>query len=185
MLDYLEKRRSYRNDYSSSRSGMRGGLRGSFSMRPMNFSQYDSNYDMDYARGRRMRDYNYDDSDYDYRSMRRDYGYDMGYDYGNEDMKEYMEDVKMITQRLKSKDRFSMPKEEVIKKAREMNVQFKEYTEDEFYLVYLMQVSDYPQMFNDPHSYIAMAKAWLEDSDVKRKNSDKLCAYLYSIILGE
>ena len=29
------------------------------------------------------------------------------------------------------------------------------------------------------------AKEWLEDDDVEMKGSDKLCAYLYTIVLGE
>lgn len=38
---------------------------------------------------------------------------------------------------------------------------------------------------NDPHHYIVLAKEWLEDDDVQRRGSEKLCAYLYSIVLGK
>jgi hypothetical protein len=48
-----------------------------------------------------------------------------------------------------------------------------------------MMVSDYKHIGNDPHIYLAMAKDWLMDDDVKMRGSDKVCAYLYTIVLGE
>ena len=46
-------------------------------------------------------------------------------------------------------------------------------------------VSDFKHVANDPHHYLAMAKEWLMDDDVELTGSDKVCAYLYTIVLGE
>lgn len=144
---------------------------------------------------RDYRDYGYDShygyivepfiprEDYErYQDRRSDYG-DYG-DYG-EDEEEYEKHLKKLCEKLKKRDRFSLPKEEVISRAKKMGVQFNEYNEEELYVVYLMMVTDFTGITNDPHSYIAMAKQWLEDDDVMRRGSDKLCAYIYAIVLGE
>lgn len=123
--------------------------------------------------------------DYDMRG-RKDYGMDYGMDYASEDMdKEYHEKLEHWIKKLKQKDRFGLPKEEVIRKAKEMGVRFEKFEELEFYAIYLMMVSDYKQLANDPHMYLALTKDWLEDDDVEMKGSEKVCAYLYSIVLGE
>lgn len=87
--------------------------------------------------------------------------------------------------KVKEKDRFNMSKENVIAKAKEMRVDFKDYDEDEFYATYLMQVSDYPSISNDARVYLSMAKSWLEDDDVAVDPSEKLCIYMYEIVLGD
>lgn len=110
------------------------------------------------------------------------YGPD-GSDY--DDAKEYHEDLEEWVHKLKHHDRFKLPKEEVIKKASSMGVHFSNFDEMEFYATYLMLVSDFKQIANDPHHYIALAKEWLEDDDIERRGSEKLCAYLYAIVLGE
>ena len=46
-----------------------------------------------------------------------------------------------------------------------MNIEFEEFSEEEFYAVYLMLVSDYPNIADNPHTYIVMAKQFLEDDD--------------------
>lgn len=106
-----------------------------------------------------------------------------GRDY--DDTHEYHRELEMWTDRLKHSDRFRMAKEEVIKKAHEMGARFHDYDEAEFYVTYLMLASDFKHVANDPHQYVIMAKEWLEDYDAKRKGSEKLCAYLYSIVLGD
>ena len=67
----------------------------------------------------------------------------------------------------------------------EINKKVKDYSEEEFYAIYLAMVSDYKNMFNDPTMYLRMAKDWLEDNEVAMKSSEKVCAYLYAIVLGE
>lgn len=170
-------------DYDSERSrsrisSMRGSRRG------------DERYDMDYEQRREYdRNYDYDMrgdySDYARRGVGRPREYDRR-DYADDDLdEEYEEDLHKWIEKLKKKDRFGQPKEQVIQKAKEMRVDFKDYTEDEFYAVYLMQVSDYPSISNDPRMYMNMAKQWLEDDDIAVDPSEKLCKYLYEIVMPE
>ena len=124
----------------------------------------------------------------DYRDYRdyRDYQDHGDYrDYGEDSEKEYEEELKKWTEKLKKEDRFGWSKEQIMQQAKSMGVKFEEYDENEFYATYLMMISDYPKSANEPHSYLAMAKAFLEDKDAKLKGSDKLCAYLYTIVLDK
>lgn len=163
-MEYQQPRESmgmYYDDMMDSRRGSdyRGDYRGS-----------------DYAiRGiGRPREYNRRD-----RRDYRDYAEDEEYD------EEYHEDLKKWTEKLKRYDRFNMPKEQLMASAKQMGVRFDDYDEDEFYAVYLMQVSDYPTISNEPHVYLGMAKSWLEDKDIKIEPSEKLCKYMYEIAMAE
>ena len=167
---------------------------------------------MDSRRGRHGRDYaRYDRSEYDsmgtYRADSRnmDSRYDRHYEPGGQymhptsyevghyiydgkdydDAHEYHKELEEWIHSLKRYDRFGLPKEEVLRKAREMGVKFNDFDEAEFYAIYLMHISDYPKNANEPHTYLSMAKDWLEDKDAKRRGSEKVCAYLYTIVLGE
>ena len=106
-----------------------------------------------------------------------------GSDY--DDAHEYHKELEHWIDKLKMHDRFKLPKEEVIRKATSMGVRFNNFDETEFYATYLMLISDFKQIANDPHHYLALAKEWLEDDDVMRKGSEKLCAYLYTIVLDK
>lgn len=188
-LTMREYRHDGRNPY-----GSRGGY--VTSSRGRRDRAYDRRMDSGYDSTERGRgDYRgYDRYDgYDERDY-RDYEYDReysrhsdyAYDYAEEDMeKEYEEKLHEWIKKLKKHDRFGLTKDEVIKKAKSMSVNFDKFDEEEFYAVYLMMVSDYKHIGNDPHMYLAMAKDWLMDDDVKMKGSDKVCAYLYTIVLGE
>lgn len=153
---------------SRNRSSMRG-------------SRYaDERYDMEYEQPRERRGI------YDYNMMDYRGDYRRGRDYADDDYdKEYEEDLQDWIEKLKKKDRFGQTKDQVIQKAREMRVDFKDYSEDEFYAIYLMQVSDYPSISNDPRIYMNMAKQWLEDDDIAVDPSEKVCKYLYEIVLDE
>lgn len=139
----------------------------------------------DYARGGRGRD-RADYGDYeDYnRGDYNDYADYEEMDYAEID-EEYKEDLEKLCQKLKKKDRFKLPKEELIKKAKQMGISFDEYDELEFMVVYYMMLSDYPTIANDPHQYLNMAKQWLEDDDIEVSPSEKLSIYYYKIIKGE
>ena len=129
------------------------------------------------------RPYEGDMADYDYarRSGRgRDY-YD--YDYAQED-EEWKQHLKKWSEKLKKKDRFNMPKDQVLQNAKQMGVKFEDYNEEEFLTTYYMVLSDYPKIANEPHTYLALAKDWLEDKDTALKGSEKLCAYYYEIVKG-
>ena len=125
------------------------------------------------------------------RGRGRDYGYDMNYDY-NYDMRDYASEeeewkkhLKKWCEELKHYDKFNMPKDQVINQARQMKVKFDNYNEEEFYVTYLMKISDdEDNLIPNPQMAIIMAKNFLEDKDSKLKGSDKLCAYYYEIIKG-
>lgn len=138
----------------------------------------------DYARGSRR--INYRNRDYAIGGIGRPREYNYRRDYAEEDMdEEYEEDLKKWIQKLKKSDRFGLSKDQVIQKAREMKVDFKDYDENEFYAIYLMHISDYPSVANEPHTYLAMAKAWLEDKDLEISPSEKVCKYLYEIVMAK
>lgn len=110
-----------------------------------------------------------------------DYGYDRDYADMDDKWKEHLD---KWCKELKQYDRFNLPKEQIIQKAKQMGVSFNEYDEHEFITTYYMVMSDYPKIANEPHSYLAMAKDWLEDKDSKLKGSEKLCAYYYEVVKG-
>ncbi len=130
----------------------------------------------------------YPENDYrDYKDYRGNYDYRSDYrnDYGMDYDREYHEDLKKWITQLQKKDRFKINMEQVIKRAKEMGIDFKDYDEEEFYAVYLMHLSDYPKISNDYNSYIEMTKAYFDDDDIAVTPSEKLCKYYYSIVLGE
>ena len=152
-------------------------------------TDYEDNYS-------RSRDRNYHDPydmkydrDYDRRS-RRDYMHD-GYDryseyYDYEEMeKEYHEDLNRWIGKLKRKDKFGLSYDEVIQHAKNNGVSFNDFDEKEFYAVYLMVISDFKSISNDPNVYIKMAKDFLYDDDIEVTPKEKLCIYYYKIVKGE
>lgn len=208
---YVSSRRSMRGrDRADMNYDMaRGGNRGYDRAMDMgyDYAKYGSGYDSRYGRGGRSQDGHYPYEQYgehhrpmdfemygygiggirpmDYARSGMDYGYDYGYDYGSEDMeKEWKEHLKKWCEELKRYDRFNMPKDQIIQTARQMGVRFDNYNEEEFLTAYYMVMSDYPQVANEPHTYLSLAKDWLEDKDSKLKGAEKLSAYYYEVIKG-
>lgn len=160
-------------------------------------------------------DYNHPITKYDSRHFNNEYPrymeqeYDMGYqrygeryrpmefdiygnimprnmDYSSGAMEqEYKQDLHRVIERLKPQDRFNMSKEQVVQTARQMGANFNGYNEEEFYFVYLMLVSDYKKSINDGHIAIIETQEFLEDDDIAVSPSEKVCIYLYKIIMGE
>lgn len=165
------------------------------------YAPMDYNYDYAEYRGgydsTRGRDRHYDEERYmvnerPYESRRAyDYNYDMRYDYrrgrdyADDYDEEYHEDLERWIKKLKKDDRFGLSKEQVMQKAKDMKVTFDEYDPEEFYAIYLMHVSDYPTIANEPHTYLAMAKSWLEDKDIEIDPSEKVCKYMYEIVMAD
>lgn len=171
-MDYRDSRDQYGDRYDSAR-GRDGHYPEERYMEREQFRKYPRMYDYD-MRG----DYR-DNRYYDRRDSR-------DRDYAEEDMdEEYKQDLEKWISKIKKDDRFGLPKDQVIQKAKSMKVDFKDFTEEEFYAIYLMHVSDYPSVANEPHTYLAMAKAWLEDKDLKIEPSEKVCKYLYEIVMAE
>ena len=208
--EYLKDRamrKDMRNPYGS-RGGYVSSRRSRGRDRSMDYGhdyperdgRYDSRYDerrMDYRYDRNMEYPREHSRPMDYEiygvgGMRPMYDYrgrmsqrDYGYDYASEDMeKEWQEDLEEWCKKLKKHDIFNMPKEQIIQKARDMGVKFKDYDELEFMTTYYMMISDYKNVSNDPHFYLVLAKQFLEDDDIAMKGSEKLCAYLYEIVKG-
>ena len=158
-------------------------------------NQYQMKYDRnDYARGQgnsnsQRRDYEPYGHGYYYpplasqdyaRGGRRDYAMD----YAEKEDK-WKTDLHHWAEKLKKKDSFRVKKEDVINSAKQMNVNFDEFSEDEFYAVYLMLVSDYKTASADFRGYLQMAKEWLMDDDVEVSPEEKLCIYYYEIVKGK
>lgn len=165
------------------------------------YAKYNSRYDSRYNTDRRNQDSHYPYEQYGEHNRPMeyemygygvggirpmDYGYDYNYDYASEDMeKEWKEHLKKWCEELKRYDRFNMPKEQVISQARQMGLKFQDYNDDEFYITYLMKISDdEDNIISNPQMAIIMAKSFLEDKDSKLKGSEKLCAYYYEVING-
>lgn len=179
--DYeMDSRRDYGQDYRRNDYGDYGrndydmrGNDGHYGMPMGYYGRAEIMPEYDYARrSSRRRDYaDYDDDDDEY-----------DFSSGEED---YKKELEKWSHKLKQYDRFNLNKEEVIKKAKEMQVNFDEFSEEEFYAIYLMHLSDYKNQFNDPHMYIKMAKDWLMDKDIKVSPSEKVWIYLNYIVLGK
>ena len=184
-----------RGGYVSSRKSMRDrGMDYNYNYPERDSKYYDGHYGKQGYQGRHMVGQQY--GEYPRRNEYEMYGYGIGgfrpmmndygmYDYSSEDMEhEWREDLHEWSEKLKKHDRFNMPKEQLINKARQMGVTFDMYDEEEFLTTYYMVMSDYPQIANDPHTYLALAKDWLHDKDSKLQGADKLCAYYYEVIEG-
>ena len=181
---YVDQRgMDYRSDY---RGDYRGDYRSDYSG---DYNYYESGRTSDYRgqdynRGSDYRGQDYRGQDYrgqDYRS--NDY---RGQDYHSEEqlMSMYKQDLEKWTHKLKEKDRFKLPNEEVIKKAKNMGVAFMDYTENEFYVMYLLMLSLFKSIANEPHTYLAMAKSALEDPSSSLSPSEKVQVIMYEIAMG-
>jgi len=168
-----DRRMDYTMDYRGSRSEY-----GNRNDTPRNRDRhYPEEHYMEYEQPREYYANRYYDMNYDYRR---------GRDYASDDYDEdYEEDLEKWTKKLKKDDRFGWSKDQVISRAKEMGVRFEEYDEEEFYAIYLMHISDYPQIANEPNTYLAMAKSWLEDKDLNIDPSEKVCKYLYEIVMAD
>lgn len=197
-MKYLLKRHMMmKNKENGSDYNSREDYRGR-DYRDMNYREdYRSDYRGDY-RGDYRRDYRSDYNYYengrtsDYRSQDYNRGSDYrgsdyrGGDYHSEEqlMSMYKQDLEKWTHKLKEKDRFKLSKEEVIKKAKNMGVAFMDYTENEFYVMYLLMLSLFKSIANEPHTYLAMAKSALEDPSSSLSPSEKVQVIMYEIAMG-
>lgn len=180
-----ERRNKYLERRNEERERNRGSMR----------DRYDDMRDRRYEEDRRRmsRDRRYDDrEDYRYDRPRRDMEYDRMYDYSRDyardyayESEEYDKDLHEWANDLKAYDRFKVPKDQVIIQAKNMGVEFKDFDEEEFYVTYLMLLSDYKSIANDYNIYVKMANDFLTDKDAALKGSDKLCAYMYEIVMDK
>ena len=197
---YVTSRRGRRDRADMNYDMARGGNRGYDRTMDMgyDYAKYSGGYGSGYNSQRGNQDGHYPYERYGEHNRPMDfemYGYGVGGirpmdygkypypDYASEDMeKEWKEHLKKWCEELKRYDRFNMPKDQIIQTARQMGVRFDNYNEEEFLTTYYMVMSDFPQGANEPHTYLSLAKDWLEDKDSKLKGSEKLCAYYYEVI---
>lgn len=141
----------------------------------------DIEYDREYSV-----DYNY----YEPIRRRKDYrGRDMRYDYGSEEYltdDELMEWSKELMHEVEEKDKPYFTKENMEKKAREMGIDFKDFTFAELYTTALMQYTDYHKTLGTMNMdlYVRMAKDWLCDEDAELQYGEKLASYYDNIVEG-
>ena len=187
MYDYMARRdgrRSMRRgDMARGRRDMRGGYdmgdynRGGYSERDAR-RDYTSYSSSDYARG--GRDYG------DYARGRRDYGYDygMGGDYLEPEEVEHW--MKKLMEEVEDKDKPMLKMETIIKKAKDMGIEFDKFTPEEFHVAVLMVFTDYCKTLGTTNidMYIRLAKDWLCDKDAELKYGEKLAAYHDYIVEG-
>lgn len=152
---------------------------------PSAHSRYDDEMDYDYDRRR----------DYDYRSdpemdMRRSPSTGRYIKDGHYTSEHRLpeEDIEMWTRELMSemeeKDRQLFRMESVIKRAKEMGVNFDKFSEEEFYLTVIMMHTALSKVLtNVPmDNWIKMAKAWLCDPMASKRYGKKLAAYYENIV---
>lgn len=128
-----------------------------------------------------MYDPYYQDMMYDYRGRGRDYA-------GAEMLsnRELMDWSQKLMKDVEEKDKAFFKYENVEKKAKDMGIQFDKFTFDEFYLVCLMMYTDYCKTLGTANMdiYLKLSKDWLQDQDSELKNSEKLYAYYYYVVMG-
>lgn len=110
---------------------------------------------------------------------------DYDYDYGDDEDREYLDNLHKWEEDLKRRDKYGMTKSQVVEQAKVQHAKMDTYDEEELYVAYLMMATDHKDLTNDPTNFIKMAIDFLEDDDVALRGSEKMCAYLYSIVLGE
>ena len=187
MNRYLKDRAMRRHDRASHGHG-RGGsynISGTYDRRNPYGSaggyvrDYEHHGNYDYTS-----DYNYEHPMYysrDYRST--DYRYDRKAERDEEES--YYQELDRWIGKLKRKNKFNINESQLIDMAKRYNISMKDYDEKEFYATFLMMVSDYGKVSQDPQVFVEMAKAFLEDDDTELKGSEKLCKYLYAIVLDD
>lgn len=166
MSERFIRDRYYRRHESSPRHEMRD-------------RHYRKFVDDDYSKsGEGRNNYNRDYRNRDYRYMNDDdYRYDYSSSYDDERAKtEFEEDRKRWLSQLKRKDKFNVPKSEVLNKARNMGIQFNGYDEEDFYMTYLLMLNTFKSLSSDVNTYIKMTKDWLEDENME--GSYKIDLYL-------
>lgn len=133
-----------------------------------------NDYRKDNARGR---DRNYDYG-YDYRG-RRDYG-EPKY-LSDEDLMDWSRD---LLESIEQKDRPMYTRENITRRAKDMGMSFKDYSEDELVVTTLMMVTDYGKTLGTTNldTMLRLAKDWLCDEDSELQYGEKLAAYYEHII---
>lgn len=119
----------------------------------------------------------------------RNYPMDFRYDYAQHNSLRREDTEKWIMKLMKhidEKDKEMLSKEKIMRKAEELGVRFDEFKPEEFYITVLMMYTDFGKILGNANIdiYVRLAKAWLNDEDASKQNSEKLSAYYNNIING-
>lgn len=130
----------------------------------------------------------YDGHHYDpYEEEMRRYGYDFasGVEYMSD--KELHHKIKELMSEVEEKDKPMVKMENVIKRAKDLGVEFKKFSEEEFMATFLMVFTDYSKTLGTTNidQYIRLAKDWLCDEDSSLKYGEKLAAYFMFVTDAE
>lgn len=174
--DYKSSRQS-RMDYGHSQ--MREG-KTYYPIEAMGtFNGYWGTPEQDYGRMRGRRDYGYD-MGYDYR------GRDYGYDYGSEmlDDKELEHWAKKLEKEVDEQYRHLFSKENIKMRAEQMGIKFDKFSLEEYMVAVLMMYTDYCKTLGTSNMdiYFKLAKDWLCDEDVAVQYGEKLASYYDNIV---
>lgn len=202
MREMQDRRRSMRDmRHRSPRTGryvadrMRGYDDYDFAREPRNDYGWDRDYN--YDRREEMREVypisirgevgRMRDRDYAYgraRDMRYSRDYAKNQDYLSDE--ELMEWSKDLLREVDDQYKSFFTKDNIERKAKEMEIQFDKFTFDEFYLVCLMMYTDYYKTLGTANMdiYLRLAKDWLCDEDSALKYGERLSAYYDFVIDG-
>lgn len=118
----------------------------------------------------------------------RDYAYQ---DYGEEaetlDEKELMQWSKKLLKEVDPSYKEFFTVENIEKRAKDLGIDFKEFTFEEFYTTTLMMFTDYFKTIGagNMDTYLRLAKDWLCDEDVSVQYGEKLAKYHDEIVSAE
>lgn len=143
------------------------------------FNGYWGTPEHDYGRMRGRRDYAYD-MGYDYR------GRDYGYDYGSEmlDDKELEHWAKKLEKDVDEQYRHLFSKDNIKMRAEQMGIKFDKFSLEEYMVTILMMFTDYHKSLGTSNMdiYYKLAKDWLCDEDVAVQYGEKLASYYDNIV---
>lgn len=126
---------------------------------------------------RDSRDSMYYDDRRDYRPYEHDYG--GGY-LSNKELRRWQE---KLCKHLDKDECEVLEFENVISAAKDMNIDFSRYTEEELYTAVLMMYTDYRETVGmNLHTYVSLAKDFLCDKDAKVQYGEKLAIYHDAIV---
>ena len=125
----------------------------------------------------------------DYADYNRQYDYDSMMDYGGDETlsdRELMDWSKKLLKEVPEQYKNYFSLENMEKKAKEMGIEFKDFSFSEFYTTVLMMVTDYSKTLgmSNIDIYMRLAKDWLCDEDSSLQYGKKLSAYYDSVIEG-
>jgi hypothetical protein len=154
-----------------------GTFEGYYGMPEQDYARGDMRYDM---RGGRM------DYGYNVGSMYRDYGYNDYGDYGETLTEEELDKwCKKLKGQLDEREKQMFSKEAISQKAKQMQLQMKDFGEKELEVATLMVYTDYKKTIGqNVDMAVRLAYDWLTDDDVAVKGAEKLAVYYDEIVSG-